>query len=267
MYADDSTLYRHIKTFDDMLKLQEELSNILLWSVNNGMKLNPEKCRFMDVTLSSFRRYGIYNINGVPLGHAEHVKMLGVYVSFNLSWNTHVEYTRAKCAKLLWFVERILKGCTPKIKCQAFQTLIRHVLFHGVPGWHPTTAENMIKLQRVQNKASRLIFGKNSTHELDKRILSVKHAAVQYTDLLYIYKCRNALIDCNITSDIRIGRQIRGEENVLHRLIPPKARTSLYQSGFGIRSVSLWNNLPANVKLSTMPLYKNNLLLHLRDNP
>ena len=112
---------------------------------------------------------------------------------------------------------------------------------------------------------SRLIFGKNCTHELDKRILSVRNIIV-YTDLLYFYKCRNALVDCNITNDIRIGRQIRGEANV-QRLIPPKARTTMYQSGFVIRNVSLWNNLPANVKLSTLPSYKSNLISHLHVNP
>ena len=137
-------------------------------------------------------------------------------------------------------------------------------MLHGVPGWHPTSADNLTKLQRIQNKASRLIFGKNCTHELDKRILSVKNV-IEYTDLWYLYKCRNALVDCNITNDIRIGRPIRGEGNV-HRLIPPKARTSMYQNGFVIRTVSLWNSLPTNVKLFTPSLYKIHLLSHLRAN-
>jgi hypothetical protein len=50
MYADDSTLYRHIKSFQDEVLLQEDLNNIVLWSVNNGMKLNASKCTFIDVT-------------------------------------------------------------------------------------------------------------------------------------------------------------------------------------------------------------------------
>jgi hypothetical protein len=109
MYADDSTLYRHIKTFEDDVKLQEDLSNILLRSVNNGMKLNAEKCKFMDVTLSFFRRYGKYNINGIPLENAEYVKMLGVYLSFNMSWNIHVEHIRAKCVNCYGLLIETLK--------------------------------------------------------------------------------------------------------------------------------------------------------------
>jgi hypothetical protein len=120
----------------------------------------------------------------------------------------------------------------------------------------------MTKLQRVQNKASRLIFGRNCTHELDNRLLSAKHI-LEYTDLLYLFKCRNGLIDCDMTKDIRVGRLIRGDEIIVHRLIPPRARTSLYQSGFVIRSVNLWNNLPSNVKLSELAHFKNNLRSHL----
>jgi ribonuclease P/MRP protein subunit RPP40 len=99
MYADDLTLYRLVKNFEDETNLQNDLNSIFLWSVNNGMSLNVNKCKFMDVTLSSLKRFGKYGINGIPLEHADHIKMLGVFVSFNLSWNVHVEYIRARSAK------------------------------------------------------------------------------------------------------------------------------------------------------------------------
>jgi hypothetical protein len=137
------------------------LRPILTPQYHHWKNLNKETNRFrlLVITLSSVRRYGKYNINRIRLGHTEHVKMLGVYVSFNLFWNTHVEYTREICAKFLWFVERNLKSCTSKIKCQAFQT---HRIWHvtwcpGVAPHYCRKYDNMIKLQRVQNKASRLI--------------------------------------------------------------------------------------------------------------
>jgi hypothetical protein len=132
------------------------------------MILNASICKFMDDTLSSFRRIGKYDINGVPLQHIDCIKMLGVYVAFNLSWKNHVDYIRVKCVKLLWIVDRNLKGCSSKIKCQAFQSLIRPIMNHAVPGSYPTTNENLVKLQKIQNRASRLIYGKNCSHELDK---------------------------------------------------------------------------------------------------
>jgi hypothetical protein len=68
-----------------------------------------------------------------------------------------------------------------------------------------STAQNVSKLQSIQNKASRIIYGKNYSHELDKHILPAK-LYLEYTDLLYFHMCQNALIDRNVTNNIRIGR-------------------------------------------------------------
>jgi ribonuclease P/MRP protein subunit RPP40 len=117
MYADDSTLYRVINDYNDEVLLQNDLNSIQLWCINNGMKINETKCVFMDVTLSKFRRFGRYFINDFAIPHAEYVKMLGVFIAFDLSWNHHVKYIRAKCARLLGFIHRNMKECTPRVKC------------------------------------------------------------------------------------------------------------------------------------------------------
>jgi hypothetical protein len=261
MYADDSTLYRHIKSFQDEVLLQKDLNNIVLWSVNNGMKLNASKCTFMDVTLSNLRRFGLYKIDDTSLSHADYIKILGVYVAYNLSWNVHVNYICAKSAKLLGFVSRNLRDCSPRIKCQAFTSLIRPIMVHGAPGWHPTSEQNLTKLQRIQNRASRFAFGKSYTHKMDSHILCVR-SHFKYIDLLYFYQCQNNLIDCEITNSVRTGRAIRGQEGV-NRLIAPKVRTALYQSGFVYRTVDMWNQLPAEIKMSDFLNFKCKIKLHL----
>jgi hypothetical protein len=78
---------------------------------------------------------------------------------------------------------------------------------HAIPGWQPTIHENIHKLQRIQNRASRLIFSKNCNHKLDNKIMSVK-SYLYYTDLLYFHNCRNSIIDCNVNNDIRIINHI-----------------------------------------------------------
>jgi hypothetical protein len=121
MYATDSTLFRYINSFDDEIKLQDDLTNIILWSHNNGIKLNAIKCKFMDITLSSLRRFGKYYINGVAVVHANCIKMLGVYIPFNLPWNYHADHIRAKAAKLLWFVIRNLRIVHQKLNVKPFR--------------------------------------------------------------------------------------------------------------------------------------------------
>jgi hypothetical protein len=132
---------------------------------------------------------------------------------------------------------------------------------HGTSGWHPTTAENVLKLQRVQNRASRFIYSKNRSHDLDSRIMSVKQH-LMYIDLLYFYKCTNGLPDTDIAQTVSFGRLIRGQEGVV-RLIPPKVRTTFYQKGFLYRSVCIWISygygIPATIKLAHANLYQHAL--------
>jgi hypothetical protein len=70
--------------------------------------MNANKCKCMYFILSKFRTYGRYNIDINPVPHTDYIKLLGVFVVFNLSWNDHVEATREKCVKLLGFVNRNL---------------------------------------------------------------------------------------------------------------------------------------------------------------
>ena len=100
------------------------------------------------------------------------------------------------------------------------------------------------------------------SHGLDGKILS-HNLHLHFLDLLYFYKCRNNLIDSNVTSAVVEGRPFRGQDGV-NRLIPPKARTSLYQQGFVYRSTSMWNDLPSHIKLAVPGAFKSHLMSHLR---
>jgi hypothetical protein len=126
-------------------------------------------------------------------------------------------------------VNRNLKGCNPSVLCQIYQALFRPIMAHGAPGWHPKTKDNINKFQWIQNRASRFIFGKCCSHELDTRIMSVKQYLI-YTDLWYFYKCRNDFLDCNITQAVGTVRPIRGQDGV--RLIPLRVRTTYVPEGF-----------------------------------
>jgi hypothetical protein len=75
----------------------------------------------MDIILSSLRRYGKYYINGAAVEYANCIKKLGVYIAFNLSWNYNVDHIKAKAAKLLWFVNRNMRVCKPKLNAKPFR--------------------------------------------------------------------------------------------------------------------------------------------------
>jgi hypothetical protein len=96
-----------------------------------------------------------YNMHGHILESVQHAKYLGVTISTDLKWNTHIQQTAAKANKSLCFIRRNLKVQSQTIKERAYQTLIRPKLEYCCTVWDPHTNENINSLERVQRRAAR----------------------------------------------------------------------------------------------------------------
>ena len=79
-YADDTVLYRPIRSDSDTVILQSDLNNIINWCNINHMSLNPMKCKLMTITRSRHPPSPIYNIGSDSLEVVSHYKYLGVII-------------------------------------------------------------------------------------------------------------------------------------------------------------------------------------------
>jgi len=73
LFADDSLIYREIKTGEDQVTLQRDLSVLVTWAKIWGMQFNPVKCNVMRINrlLSHFLR--TYEFFGTNLAEVEQV--------------------------------------------------------------------------------------------------------------------------------------------------------------------------------------------------
>ena len=126
--ADDSMIYRQIKSQSDCLKLQEDLEAAIKWEQDWLMSFHPDKCNIMNITTKRNSIHFYYNMHGHILESVQHAKYLGVTISTDLKWNTHIQQTAAKANKSLCFIRRNLKVQSQTIKERAYQTVIRHKL-------------------------------------------------------------------------------------------------------------------------------------------
>jgi hypothetical protein len=238
-YADDSTLYRIIRSQDDIIVLQQDLDTIAAWCHNNGMSLNESKCKVMDISNAAALVHP-YVINGKELPYVNTEKLLGVHIASDLKWNVQSEAVRAKSSKLLGFLSRNLNGCTHRVKRLAYLTLIRPNITYGAPAWHPTSVDNVNKLERVQKRAMRFIYGKNNVpHAGVTNILPLRQQLL-HIDLTFFKSCLSGKVDLNIMQEVMVGREIRGQPGV-HRLIPPKVRTTARVNKYVYRTVNNYN--------------------------
>ena len=90
-------------------------------------------------------------------------KLLGVIISDDLKWNTHVEYVITKAAKRLYAL-RLLKraGIMPEDILKVYTCNIRSVLEYAAQVWQDIPAYLSDAIESIQRRALRIIFPNSS---------------------------------------------------------------------------------------------------------
>ena len=158
-FADDSLLYRRIRTEEDRRILQEDLSRLEAWEKDWQMSFNPIKCEVIRICKRRNQINGSYTIHGQQLATVKSGKYLGVILTDNLSWNAHVDQATKKANNSLAFLRRKLYSCPSHTKVQSYQTLVRPILEYASSAWDPYSRQNIDKLEAVQRCAARFVTG------------------------------------------------------------------------------------------------------------
>lgn len=266
MYADDVQLY-HSGNFDEIgnviESINEDLKNITLWSVDNGLHLNANKTQTIILGLKgkilpeTFR----LRISNKELIFSHVVKDLGLYIDDQLSWSHHVDNT----CKTINFLLRQLWSST-----SFASTRFRNKMFNAF------ILPHFIFCATTLFSMDDIVFNK---------LRRVFHACVRYVfdlrkfDHLSGYK--NLLLGCSLEEFFEIQIHL-AVHNILktsqpkylsEKLIPlsssrlnnlalPPNKIKRFNKSFFVRGVSLWNSLPACVKsCSSSSVLKKELLM------
>ena len=105
MYADDTVIFRPVRSPEDASLLQIDLDNIVSWSKRNGMELNPNKS-VLPISRRSNPFHFSYNILGSELTSVNNHKYLGVIIQSDLKWHLHINLISSKASKTIGFIKR-----------------------------------------------------------------------------------------------------------------------------------------------------------------
>lgn len=111
------------------------------------MTFRPDKCHHIRFTRTN-------KLHDTNLTTVSSHKYLGVHISADIWWNTHVSSIRAKAHRALGFLRRSLSRCNTNIKILAYKTLVRPHIEYCATVWDPHTNTNINKLEAIQNKAA-----------------------------------------------------------------------------------------------------------------
>jgi len=155
LFADDSLLYKKIKSKADWESLQKDLDEAVAWCTRWHMSLNLDKCEHMKVTLKHQPLNTSYHLGSHSLSQVTNYKYLGVNISNNLSWNAHLNTIINKASKVLYVTKLALGKSSRAVKVAAYKTIIRPLLEYSSSVWDPFHVNQIEAVERVQRRAAR----------------------------------------------------------------------------------------------------------------
>ena len=112
--------------------IQTDIDRLGSWARKWGMRFQPVKCNMVQLTRKRIKKiHASYTSEGTDLENVESVKYLGVTITSDLSWDTHVSNVYTKANRTLGFLRKNLYSCHQDVKEAAYKGLVRPVLDYG----------------------------------------------------------------------------------------------------------------------------------------
>ena len=123
------------------------------------MRFQPVKCNMMQLTKRIKKIHASYTLEGADLENVESIKYLGVTITSDLRWNTHVSNVCTSANRTLGFLRRNLYSCPQEVKEAAYKRLVHPVLDYGSSVWDLPGIVLQEQLESMQKRAARFMKG------------------------------------------------------------------------------------------------------------
>ena len=270
-YADDTQVYVGTPAADAhsaVRRFADCVDRVSDWMAANRLKLNADKTQVIWIgTRQQLTKIDIEQVNlrsaTIPFSSA--VRNLGVTVDNQLNMAEHISSLRRSC----FFQLRQLRTIRLSLTFDATRTLVQafvssrldycNSLLYGV------TDHNMRQLQSIQNAAARLVTGSRKYDRItpvlrDLHWLPVRER-ITFKIATLVYKCLHGLappylaehcIECIPVSAIAGLRHLRSADS--QTLYVPSSQTVTGKRSFAYCGPSVWNSLPAHLRLCDFSL-------------
>lgn len=265
MFADDTKIFKEIKSAADADLLQKDLSNLESWSTASGLLFNKNKCHAQSITRKTKPVITTYKMNESNLKSTRCERDLGVWVSSDLTWTKQILDQNARANKLLGYIRRNTR-CIRSIAVRKsiYLALVRSNLSYATQIWCPQTVELISRLERTQRRATKYILKLpfQCSVSYSSRLQSLNLLPIcywhEFLDMVFFFKVVNGLVTVNQSILPRIycpTRQTRSSSNSnIIKYVPPKCKSSTYQHSFTVRTIRIWNTLAQDLNLNMVNL-------------
>ena len=274
-YVDDNKLYitfpvqQRASVLEDMNK---DLTKIRNWCFDNRLLLNASKTKLMLFgSRQMIAKIPNFNLSllGKDLVPTRCARDLGVIFDDRLTFSDHTVKTVSSCMSSLAQINRAKHAFDKDLLVTIIKGLVFSKMFYCSSVWSNTSVTNINKLQAIQNFAARIVTRSRKFDHITPILKQLCWIPVKdhlfYRDALLTFKCMNGMAPTNLCSRFIKRGTISGRSTRNANILDiPRYKTATGQRSFLYRAVTIWNNLPSDIKLSsTMNIFKRKLINHL----
>ena len=179
---------------------------------------------------------------------------LGLTFTKNLRWNNHIDQVSTKARKRLSAMMPLKFKINRKSLEIMYKSFVMPVLEYGLIVWGGTYDTDILKLERIQLDALRLISGATARSSMaavykETSFVSIRER-IDYLSLVMLYRLKNdlspdylkCLLPANNTDIIHYN--LRNNRNI--KL--PFSRLETFRRSFFPRAIRLWNSLSLKIR-------------------
>ena len=258
LFADDTSAYLSLD--NDIQReeiLNSDLNKISLWATTWKVKFSAPKTDLLNI---SRRREPFVNnlrFNTITLQPSTSHRHLGITFQNDCKWNTHINSLLSKCRPMVACLKSYKYRLSRKSLEIMFKSFILPILDYADVVWDNCAQYLAEDLEELQRDAIRTIVGtvRGTSHEClyrESGFVSLKDRRERHK-LIIFFKYVNGMLpehqtskfpELAATTNPYPSRRPLARNNNL-------CRTALHNSSFFPSTISLWNDLPAEIKTLT----------------
>ena len=186
-------------------------------------------------------------LRGTVLENVESIKYLGVTITSDLKWNSHIINVCSNANRTLGFLRRNLFSCPQDVKEAAYNSMVRPIIEYGSTVWDPNCNGLNDELENVQTRAARFVtrnysYGTGSmTGILEEMKWEPLQKRGKHNRLILLYKGLKGKARIHTDDLIPKNRRCRNQHTLVFQI--PTASKDAYKKRFFPQTIRDWNVL------------------------
>ena len=196
----------------------------------------------------------LLEFNNTIINFVESHKHLGITLTYNGKWHTHIETILSSAYKMLGVMRKLKYMFSRQALNQMYISYVRPLLEYSSVEWDGCSEQDKTALERFQNEAARIVTGLTRSTSVANLYKECGWDSLpkrrEFQKMCFMYKCSNDLVPDYI-SDITpplVGEvsnySLRNRQNLANVY----TRTEVSRRSCIPSSVSSWNNLSNDMR-------------------